>query len=89
MNVTHPRPDGYFATNLKAVLDEQGRRQDWLAEQIGVSESFMSRVIRGHCVIMRDRAERAAVALGVPFFVLFELRDGSEIATNGKHNGLD
>lgn len=50
-------------TTLKRVLDEQGRRQNWLAEQVGVHESHISRIVNGlHC---NDATQRKiACALG-------------------------
>ena len=68
----------YGATNLEAVLDAQGRKRRWLAERIGVSESFVSKLLAGRLTVDRQQGERVAAALGVPFFVLFELRERSE-----------
>jgi transcriptional regulator with XRE-family HTH domain len=70
----------YVATEaLKAVLDEQGRKRRWLAERIGVSESSISHVLAGRDTVDREQGERVAGILGVPFFVLFELRYRSDI----------
>lgn len=69
----------YAATGLAAVLAEQGRKQAWLAERSGVSEAFISRLLRGTLTVDRAQGERMASLLGVPFFVLFELHDRSEM----------
>lgn len=70
----------YVATDaLKAVLDEQGRKRRWLAERIGVSESSISHVLAGRDTVDREQGERIAGILGVPFFVLFALRERSDI----------
>ncbi len=63
----------YQATGLKAVLAAQGRRQDWLARQVGVSEQLISSALSGRRNLTREVAERVANVLGVPFFVVFDL----------------
>jgi transcriptional regulator with XRE-family HTH domain len=69
----------YGAGNLRAVLHQQGRRQDWLSRQIGVSEALISKVLKGERTLSRAHAERVAAALNVPFFMIFELRERSEV----------
>jgi transcriptional regulator with XRE-family HTH domain len=64
----------YRSTNLAAVIKGQGRFQRWLAGQVGISESLISKVALGQRTLDRRRAERVAEVLGVPFFVLFELQ---------------
>jgi transcriptional regulator with XRE-family HTH domain len=69
----------YIATsNLGAVLETQGRKMRWLADRIGVSESKISHVLAGRHTVDRDQGERIAGILGVPFSVLFELRERSD-----------
>jgi len=69
----------YAATEaLGAVLEEQGRKRRWLAERIGVTESWLSHVLAGRHTVDRDQGERIAGILGVPFFVLFVLRAASD-----------
>ena len=69
----------YVATGaLEAVLEEQGRKRRWLADRIGVSESWISHVLAGRHTVDRTQGERVAGILGVPFFVLFALRERSE-----------
>jgi transcriptional regulator with XRE-family HTH domain len=36
-----------YRTELERVLEQQGRRQDWLAKQTGIHESTISRIVRG------------------------------------------
>jgi transcriptional regulator with XRE-family HTH domain len=71
----------YRSTNLAEVIRQQGRFQKWLAGQIGVSESLISKVILGQRTLRRRDAEHVAQLLGVPFFVLFELHKGDEVIT--------
>lgn len=68
MTVTMP---AYDANKLFEVLRAQGRRQDWLAAQVGCSQSLISMVKRGQRRMPDWFAERAAAALGVPadFFI--------------------
>ncbi|MGB3329184.1 MAG: helix-turn-helix transcriptional regulator [Thermomicrobiales bacterium] len=61
----------YTGTKIGDVLAEQGRRQDWLAAQVGVKPATVNRWIRGSRQLDRANAERVASALGVPFSLLF------------------
>lgn len=73
--MTHKR---YVATNLDRVLTEQGRLRSWLAAEVGVSRSLITLIAKGHRTVSRDLGERIATAIGVPFFVLFDVRESSE-----------
>ena len=33
--------------NLEEILDKQGRKKSWLAEQVGVEPNTISRIIKG------------------------------------------
>jgi hypothetical protein len=63
----------YRATELGQVIDAQGRKRRWVADRVGISESYLSRIIAGEKTIDRARGERIGSLLGVPFFVLFEV----------------
>lgn len=43
--MSNPAPE--FKTRLQQVLQEEGRKQRWLAEQIGVDEAMVSRYASG------------------------------------------
>lgn len=64
--------DRFTGTKIKIVLMEQGRRQDWLANQVGVSQSTVTRWLKGELPIRSDHATKIAQVLGVPFGLLFE-----------------
>lgn len=50
------------STPLAKALDEDGRRQDWLARQLGVDRFQMSRWVRGvHVPVEPTRVEIARV----------------------------
>lgn len=66
------------ATELGQTLRTQGRRQNWLASQVGISQSFMSLIIQGERTVGQGTAERMAFILGVPLRMLFELSVESE-----------
>lgn len=68
--------------NIGAVLTAQGRRKDWLASQVGVSASTVTRWISGEITISRPHAERVASVLGVPFFVVAKSRKSDEESRN-------
>jgi transcriptional regulator with XRE-family HTH domain len=50
-------------TPLKRVLREDGRRQNWLAEKIGVDQATMSRYVNG-LHVPDDKRRAIAAALG-------------------------
>lgn len=58
-------------TRLAEVLDEQGRRRDWLAERAGVSPALVTLIAQGKRSPSPEFRERAAAALGVPETLLF------------------
>ena len=64
-----------MATNLAAVIEAQGRRRNWLAERVGVSEALLYKIVAGTKTADRELAERIAGELGTPLFLLFEFRD--------------
>ena len=63
--------EGVATTKLRQVMEQQGRRHVWLAEQIGVSPSHVTRVMNGERVPGPDFRERAAELLGVTADELF------------------
>lgn len=68
----------FRTNNLGAVIEAQGRTKRWVALQAGFSESMLGHVIAGRKAIVRERADRIAAALGVPFFVIWESADGDK-----------
>jgi transcriptional regulator with XRE-family HTH domain len=58
---------------LAQALREQGLRHDWVAAQVGISESLLSRVLRRQRTVSGEVAMRIVGLLRVPFFVAFEL----------------
>lgn len=67
----------YRATELGKTIEAQGRHQRWLARQLGVSDSHLSRVITGERMMSERHAQVAAKVLMVPLFLVFELSDES------------
>ena len=59
-------------SELRSVLEAQGRRKDWLAAQAGIHPSLLSHAMAGRRSVTEDVAERMAAALQVPFFLLFD-----------------
>lgn len=66
------------ATRLADVLKAQGRKRRWLAEQVGVSESFISRIVAGERMADAALAERIAAILGTPIFFVFDMPVGTD-----------
>lgn len=67
----------YTGTKIGDVLKVQGRRQDWLADQVGLSRSALNMAMKGSRTINAEYATQIAAVLGVPFFMLFESPVGS------------
>jgi plasmid maintenance system antidote protein VapI len=64
--------------NLAAVLQVQGRKTNWLAERVGVSEALAYKIVAGTKTADAAMAERIATALGVPMELVFVLRAASD-----------
>lgn len=67
----------FRATNLAATLSRQGRRRDWLAEQVGVHPSFITHIAAGRRTVDESVAKAIAEALEESIFLLFELLDSN------------
>jgi DNA-binding transcriptional regulator YdaS (Cro superfamily) len=52
------------STRLKHILDTEGRRQTWLADQLGVGRSIMCQWCSGHKKVPQHRRAQIAKALG-------------------------
>lgn len=52
-------------TTLRSLVDERGLRQDWLAEQLGVSEASMSKWLRGVARLPITQVKPLADVFGV------------------------
>lgn len=55
-----------WAAKVLELLHTQRREQRWLAAMIGVSESYMTRLLNGERPARTEQIERIAEALGVP-----------------------
>lgn len=60
-----------MTTNLRRIMEQQGRRHVWLAELTGVSPSHVTRVMNGERQPGPEFKRAAAAALGVPVEELF------------------
>lgn len=75
----------YRATEvLGKTIAAQGRKASWLAERAGISKFLMSHLVAGRRTVDASVAEKIQELLGAPFFVLFELSDGNEVAPREK-----
>lgn len=68
----------YYGHNVAQVLRSQGRKARWLAGEVGVSESLISKLVRGERLASEQLAEDIARSLGVPLCLLFELHERSD-----------
>ena len=60
-----------MGTTFDRLMNEQGRKATWLAEQIGYSSALISRIRSGERAATPDFRRKAAAALGVPEDELF------------------
>lgn len=75
----------YSNEKLTEVLKVQGRRMDWLSEQLDIDPSYVSHLKSGAKPITDDIAHRVARILGIP--VSFLLADEQVVAaTEGRHD---
>lgn len=68
----------YDGAKLAAIMQAQGRRQTWLAGQVGVSVGMINHILKGRKPLTPALAERIAVALGLPLFILARDIHGAE-----------
>lgn len=60
-----------YGARLKAEVERQSKSGRWLADQLGVTESAVSRWFAGSREIGDDHRIAAARALGLPLLALF------------------
>jgi len=58
---------------LDRVMQHQGRKKIWLAEQLGLHASEITRLMSGERQWTDEQRATVALALGVPEDVLFEV----------------
>jgi transcriptional regulator with XRE-family HTH domain len=61
-------------------MDEQGRSASWLARKCGVSQQFVSFILKGDRTASHELASKVADVLGVPLFLLWVTTDAVESA---------
>jgi transcriptional regulator with XRE-family HTH domain len=80
MSAIAPR---YTGTKIRSALVAQGRRQDWLARQVGISAAMLNLAMSGKRTLGSDVAERISLVLQVPFDLLFDSPIGSKSSPIG------
>lgn len=63
---------------LRTAIERQGRRFDWLADKLGVSSAFVSRIVSGKRTISEADARVITALIDGDFGMLFELPDDTE-----------
>ena len=56
---------------LKEILDERGIKQNWLAEQVGITKQTMSNLIKNRFTTSMDIAFRIAKVLNMELTDIF------------------
>jgi hypothetical protein len=54
-----------YALDLKVAIVRSGKPQYWFAQEIGVSESRLSKCLRGYGSLRREQIEKLAELLGL------------------------
>lgn len=72
----------YQATHLKTILSDQGRKQAWLATKVGISPRLLAYIVSNERTASESVAERIALALGVPLFLVFDTTEIVEDTTD-------
>ena len=57
--------------------------QSWLAQRVGISQGYVSKIVAGTKTVDGPLGERIAVALDVPFGVLFEIHERNDFVSDG------
>lgn len=66
------------STPLKRVLQSEGRKQSWLAEQVGIDQPTLSRIVNGlHCD--EGTRQKISAALGREVCDLWPTADADEL----------
>lgn len=66
-----------YRTPLQRVLTEEGRRQTWLADKVGIDKAHLSRIVNGLHVGDDDLKARIAETLGRTVDELFPPLSGA------------
>ena len=66
---TNKRPA--WVGEVEELLRIQGRRKDWLAEQLGIDPDYLSHFLSGNRVLSVERRHRLAQILGVKYAMIF------------------
>jgi transcriptional regulator with XRE-family HTH domain len=60
---------------IAMVIQAQGRRKTWVAREMGISPSYLTRLLTGERPWLPHLQEAAARVLGIPREVLFLVSD--------------
>jgi transcriptional regulator with XRE-family HTH domain len=61
-----------YVSKIVEIIDSQGRKKSWVAEQIGVSVTSINNWDKGEAMIPYDKARKLAQVLGVTMEELYE-----------------
>lgn len=86
-----PRKANFGETRIFDVLEEQGRKLDWLAIKTGFSASYICKM-RERARYTEEFAEAASEALGLPVSLLFfgfsELDSDNDTPVSYEHDSF-
>jgi len=72
---------------IAATIREQGRRKSWVAYRMGISPSYLTRLLNGERPWLPYLRERIARVLAVPESVLFPASNCDSTDTNSPVEG--
>lgn len=68
---------------LKARIDAQGRRHDWIASRLGVSKSYLSKILSGQSSVAIGDARVIAALIDGELGVLFDVPGDNDLLPDG------
>lgn len=74
------RTPRYSNEKLFRFIDGQGRRYDWLAEQLGVDQSYVSKLKSGDRRVTEQIARELSKLIGIPLSEFTADNDPLEVA---------
>lgn len=75
-NITEPKST--MKTTLRIIVEGSGRRQDWLAERLGVTPAAMSKWVNGVSRFPLHAVRQFASAVGVPVETIIDAAEKAQ-----------
>lgn len=70
--------------SLKAIIDAQGRKQNWVAEKLGIPASTFHAMVHDKTRLPADQVEKLAALLGISVKDVLKAVDRSGVQQPGE-----